>query len=256
MSEIKNVLGDIWGAAPEDLQTKMSGKFGLNTGYLTKLLFNEKAGKDGTEGNAIDITVQISDKEYYHRFFINTEIYDSKNNLIGPSAENYVEEFKKTYGQIGGVVKHALKSVGVTDAQINAVPRTNVETVEDLVPAFVTDVKAILGLLPAEFQKKQIDIFLEYQWNIPDGKDRTYLTLPKNMKGGYFLCPSVTPVGKWTEVRTEEGMHYVDGAGNKHPFAKDETFMSSNKAIQQGVEAAATTTAQAPAQAAQKSTWD
>lgn len=235
MSEIKNVLGDIWGAAPEDLQSKQSGVFGLNVGHLIKLEFNDKAGKDNTDGNAVDLTVLIKDKEYYNRFFINESIYNSKNELVGVTDEGYLAAFKDVYGQIGAVIKHALKSVGVTDAQFDAVPRASVEKLEDLVPAFIADVKQILLLLPAEFQKKQVDIFLEYQWNIPEGKDRTYLTLPKNMKGGYFLVPHVEPVGgKWEEVRTAEGMHYVDNAGNKHPFEKNDGFMTSNKAIQQG----------------------
>lgn len=257
MSDVKNVLGDIWGAAPEDLQSKSSGKFGLNTGYLTKLLFNDKAGKDGADAEAIDITVQILDREYYNRFFINKEVYNSKNALVGPSDEGFLDAFRDHYIQVGAVIKHALKAVGVTDAQISSVPKATPETLEDLVPCFIQDAKAMMALLPSDFNKKSIDIFLEYQWNISAGQDRTYLTLPKNMKGSSFLCPSVTPVGKWTEVRTEEGLHYVDGAGNKHPFVKDETFMTSNKAIQQGVGATTNNSSQAsPEQTAQKSTWD
>lgn len=260
MSDIKNVLGDIWGAAPEDLQSKQSGVFGLNTGYLTKLEFNEKAGKDGTDGNAIDITVLIKDKEYFNRFFINDSIYNNKNEMVGPADEGYIPAFKETYGQMGAVVKHALKSVGVTDAQFDAVPRTAVEKIEDLVPAFIADVKNFIGLLPAEFQKKQIDVFLEYQWNIPEGKDRTYLTLPKNMKGGYFLLPHVEPVGgKWQEVRNAEGMHYVDGAGNKHGFEKGDGYMNSNKAIQQGAGATQTqanNNTTPPAAQAKASAWE
>lgn len=255
-TELNNVLGDVWGAKQEDLQSKQSGVFGLNTGYLTKLEFNDKAGKDGTDGNAIDITVMIKDREYYNRFFLNDSIYNSKNEMVKPGEDGFVKAFVDNYSQIGAVVKHAMKAVGVTDAQIDGIQRSPVSKEEELVPAFITDVKNILGLLPADFQKKEIDIFLEYQWNIPEGKEMTYLTLPKNMKGGYFLSPHMTPVGKWSEVRTTEGMHYVDNAGNKHIFEKSETFMTSNKAIQQGVGNDQNNSNTPPAAQAQKSAWE
>lgn len=257
MSEISNVMNDLWGAAPEDLQSKAAGKFGLNEGFLSKLEFNDKASKDGADGNAIDLTVKIGDREYYNRFFLNEQVYDNNNNLVGPGEAGYVDHFKNTYIQIGAVVKQALKSVGVTEAQIQAVPRVSVTEEKGLVPGFTTDVKNMLALLPQDFASKPIDVFLEYQWNIPEGKDRTYLTLPKNMKGGYFMLPQEKPVGKWTEVRSEEGLHYIDGAGNKHTFVRSSDYMESNKANQQGAGATPSEAAQVnPIQAAQKSTWD
>lgn len=256
MSDLKNVLGDIWGAKPEDLQSKQSGNFGLNTGYLTKLDFNDKAGKDGADGNAIDLVVQIKDRDYNNRFFLNTEVYSDKNELVKPGEEGYLKAFKDTYSQIGAVVKHALKAVGVTDEAFDKVPRTPVETEEQLVPGFTADVKNFLTLLPAGYQKSPIDIFLEYQWQPTGDNTRTFLILPKNMKGGYFMIPAVTPVGKWEEVRSSEGLHYVDNAGNKHPFTRSEAYMSSNKAIQQGEGVVNSNTTTPPAAQAQKSVWE
>lgn len=255
MSEFKDVMADVFGAKPEELTSKQSGKFGLNKAVVSNFAFTDKAGKDGTDGNAIDFTVKIKDREYYNRFFLNSEIYDNKNNLLKPGEPGYPEAFAATYTQIGAVIKHALGALGVTDAAMAGVTIKAATTEADMVSSFIETAKGFLALVPANTLNIPIDIFLEYQWNIREGQDRTYLTQPKNMKGGIFLCPHVEPVGEWTEVRNDDGLHYIDNAGNKHPFTKSSNFMESNKAIQQGVGAAASPQAN-PISAAQKSSWE
>lgn len=247
MSEIKNVFGVE--ADDKSLQSKQGGVFGLNTGYLTKLAFIEEQ-KDDKSFKAVDLVSQIGDREYYQRFFLNDSVYGPGNKLLNPGDEGYDAAFYENYSQVVAVIKHALGALGVTKEAINTA-LTGIDNTK-----LIEGMQKLVALVPAGYQNKPIDIFLEYQWNIPEGKDRTYLTLPKNMKGGEFLHAAVTPQGKWTEVKTEEGLHYVDDAGAKHPFEKNQAFMESNKAIQQGVGAAGAGSAATPAQTAQKSTWE
>ena len=214
----------------ESLKGKSGGgKFGLNHGNITKIEFTDTAGKENGPGNAVDVWVQIGEREYRRRLYETTgSLYGKKNALIEPGQEGYAELYNDDMTQKMAVIAHAVKAVGVTQAQIDsafAKPETS----------FAGWARRITALVPAEFHKKPVDFFLEFQWEIADGQDKTYPELPKNMKGGRFLNASVNPVGKWNEVRDEKGLHYKDDAGNIHPFDRNTSFMESNKAIQQGV---------------------
>ena len=225
MSEEKNIFQVK--ANDESLQSKSSGVFGLNTGKISKFEFNDKAGKDGTDADAIDITVDIDGKEYYNRFFLGEEVFGN-GSLLKKGDEGYDKAFYAHYGQIVAVVKHALGVLGVEEAAMNAVLSELGNN--DL----VNGMKKLLTLVPNGFKDKSIDIFLEYQWKISTGQDRTFLTLPKNMKGGIFLCPHVAPEGKWKAVTDDGKLHYIDNGGKKHPFTRDAKFMGDKKAHQQG----------------------
>lgn len=222
----KNIFGQV---EIEDLQSKSGGKFGLNQGKISKLevLKDEKDGKPYTY---VSHEVTIGSREYRNRFFLNNEVY-GKDSLLSPGDEGYDEAFYNHYIHVIAVIKHALGALGVTDATIN-------NALQGLDNSKLFEgVEKLVSLAPNNYQNIEVDIFLEYQWNIPDGQDRTFLTLPKNMKGGSFLSPLVQPVGKWKEVRTENGLSYVDDANNVHPFQRNSSYMESNKAIQQSVNA-------------------
>ena len=233
----------------ESLKSKSGGKFGLNQGNITKIEVLTNAGKDGADANAVDIFVQIGEREYRRRIYETTGALFGKNNTkVNPGEEGYDALYKDDMTQKVAVVTHAVKTVGVTTEQINsafATPASN----------FLEWANKMVSLLPADYQKRPVDVFLEYQWEIAEDQDRTYPELPKNMKGGRFLNPAVKPVGKWTEVVNEEGLHYKDDAGNLHPFDRDATFMSGNKGKQQGVGAANAGSALDNATEPKKSTW-
>ena len=234
----------------ESLKGKSGGgKFGLNHGNITKIEFTDTAGKDNGPGNAVDVWVQIGEREYRRRLYETTgSLYGKKNVLIEPGQEGYAELYSDDMKQKMAVIAHAVKAVGVTQDQIDAAFATPASSFSDWA-------RRITGLVPAEFQKKPVDVFLEYQWEIAEDQDRTYPELPKNMKGGRFLDASVAPVGKWVEVRDEKGLHYKDDAGNLHPFDRNSSFMESAKANQQGVGATTGAAALDNATTANKSTW-
>lgn len=228
MSQVKNIFG--FNDTDESLKGKSGGgKFGLNTGTISLLAFTDKAGKDGAPGNAVDIHFKIGDREYRRRLFDSTgqTLNGKKNTKVAPGEEGYDDLYFEDMGTKIAVIKHALKAVGVTQEMIDKVSAT-------LDPTKITEgLQTLLSLVPADYQNKPVDAFLEYQWNIAEGQDKTYPELPKNMKGGRFLSPSVKPTGQWNEVINEDGLTYVDDAGNVHPFDRNASFMESNKAVQQ-----------------------
>ncbi len=227
---MENVQNTAWGFQSdndESLKSKSGGKFGLNSATITKFEFNPNAGKDGAPSNAIDMTIMIGDREYRNRVYDITGDLYSGNESVSPGEPGYAEAFAAEQKQKTAVVVHGLKALGVTDAQI-------MERLKAAQPTdFATWAQAVCSTLPANFATLPVDVFLEYQWNIGEGNDRTYLQLPKNMKGGRFLSPAVACVGEWTETVDSKGLRYIDKANTEHPFTRGKNYMESNKAIQQ-----------------------
>lgn len=214
-------------AEDSSLQSKSGGVFGLNQRVNISKFELGSFTKDGETTPTVDINVKIDSREFYNRFFLNLEVYDNNNNRLSPGDEGYDTAFYNHYVQVIAVIKHTLKSLGVTD---NAIDNSVQGLGSDQLVQGITN---MMGLVPANYTEIPVDVFLEYQWNIPENQTRTFLTLPKNMKGGYFIVPAQNPVGNWKEIRTEQSLTYVDDAGNKHPFERNESFMTSNKAIEQ-----------------------
>jgi hypothetical protein len=215
----------------QSLKSKTGGAFGLNSGvFFTKIIYNATAGADGAAADAVDINVKIGDREY------NRRIYDVTGDLFGSNGDKipapvagaeWEDEYTIAYNakikQQKAVVIHAVKSVGVTQASLDAALATPAAN-------FAAWAQIVCGLLPQTYTTIPIDTFLQYQWQIADGQDRTFLELAKNMKGGRFFCPSVK--GDFKES-FEGSLKYVTPEGVEHPFTRDSNFMGSEKAYVQ-----------------------
>lgn len=211
----------------ESLRTKSGGKFGLNQGaFLTKFELNENAGKDQSKGDALDITVQVGDKKFMNRIYPTTRVFDNDGNEIeDKTSDEYKKKYNEDWTQKNAVIVHILKCFRTED-EIRKAFAANPST-------FAEFINICAALLPDNFSSQPLDVFLEYQWQIASGQDRTFLQLPKNMKGGYFLVKEHKPEGKWEEIR-EDGLRYVDDKnGAEHPFTRSENFMASPKSYLQ-----------------------
>jgi len=224
-----------WGVNPEgkiqsdtdkSLQSASGGAFGLNKGFITKFEYNANAGKDDSPADAIDFTIKVGEKEFKSRVYDITGPLYKNSEQIEPDAEGYNDLFNSELKQRQAVITHVCKALGITEKQIEVAVKNGGVT------DFASWANVITSLKPANFVEIPIDVFLEYQWSIKGDNNRTFLQLPKNMKGGRFLSPHIIPNGKWTENK-EEGLKYIDAGGAIHPFTKSENFMESNKAIQQ-----------------------
>jgi hypothetical protein len=213
--------------ADESLKSKSGGVFGLNTSvFLTKFELNPNAGADGAAQDAIDITIQIEDREFRNRIYPTTKVYDKDGNeLTDKTSSEYIKAYNADWKQKNAVITHILKCFRTED-EIKQALSTPLNSFADFA-------RVVTGLLPVDSEKKPLDVFLEYQWTIGSGQDRTYLQLPRNMKGGYWICDSVQANGTWTKIVDDKGLRYVDVQDNEHPFTRDKNFMSGNKANQQ-----------------------
>lgn len=209
------------------LQSKAGGRFGLNTGFITVLEYNPTAGADGAAADAIDITVMVEQKEFRRRIYdITGPLFNSNDEQVEPGEDGYTELYNARLKQNMAVITHVVKATGVTDDQIKAALATP--------PADFASWAKIMCSLPSDDAKtKPVDVFLEWEWQIGEGNTQTFLQLPKNMKGGRFICPSVANQGGWKEVRDEKGLRYVDAANAEHPFTRSADFINGPKGNQQ-----------------------
>ena len=220
-----------WGFQSDNdksLTTAQGGKFGLNKATISKFEYNANAGKDESAADAIDLTVKIGDKEYRSRIYDITGPLFKGESSISPGEPGYIELYEAEKKQKEAVVLHIVKAFGVTEDQIKMALQTG--NVVD----FPSWAKAMCSLKGEGFETKAVDVFLEYQWALKGDNTRTFLQIPQNMKGGRFLTQHVAPNGSWEAVNGEDGLRYVDGAQNEHPFTKSKNFMESPKANQIG----------------------
>lgn len=208
----------------ESLQSKGSVQFGLNTGKLTNFAYNPNGGKDGAPKSAFDIEVEVNGIQKHIRLFEPVGTLKYGNSDVNEGDPDYEKAFVAQMTQVVAVIKHFAKAVGVTDEQMDAINATD----------FRNWAIAVSVLLPADWKARSIDIFFEYQYSIQEGQNKTYPTLPTNMKGGKFVCASIAPVGSWKPVVEPDGaLHYEDDNKNVHIFKRNAAFMNGNKGKQQ-----------------------
>lgn len=206
----------------DDLRSKAGGEFGLNQGaFLTKFELNTSAGANNSEGDAIDINIQVLEKQYMSRIYPVTKVFDKDRNVIeDKTSDAYKKGYNEVWKQSSAVITHILKCF-VTEETLKkalSVPITSFRQYAEIVTS----------LLPDDFSNKPLDLFLEFQYSIKEGEDRTYLQVPKNMKGGYFVVPQ--QAGKWKADRQDGALKYREATnGTVHPFERDKKFMESPK---------------------------
>ena len=218
----------------ESLKTKGGAKFGGNFGVATlaKFAYSPNVAKDGQEPReAIEIEVKVGERSYKEWINPVSRVVDKNNAEITDKASaEYIAGFNALMVQQNATVTHYLKSLGVTEESLRAAFATPVLSFADYAAR-------VCSLLPIGYNSKPLDLFLEFQWNFgkkQDGglNDKTYPTLPKNMKGGYFITPAHP--GVWVEERGEDkSLCYKNSNGQKHPFERDANFMTGNKGTQQ-----------------------
>ena len=218
----------------ESLKTKSGARFGGNFGVATlaKFAYSPNVAKEGQEPReAIEIELKVGDRSYKEWINPVNRVVDKNNAEITDKASaEYIAGFNTLVNQQNATVTHYLKAVGVTEEALKA-------AFINAVTNFADYATRVCSLLPMGYNNKPLDLFLEYQWNFgkkQDGtmNDKTYPTLPKNMKGGYFIVPAQP--GVWVEKRAEDGsLSYENSNGQKHPFERDANFMTGNKGTQQ-----------------------
>lgn len=228
-----------YGYVDDESEIGSSGglNFGLNQGItLSKFEYITNGGKDGAEAEALDIVFTINGVDKGYRKFPITKAFikGTQEETTDPASA----EMKDSFKDLNAVITHVMHCfVSREDLTIAlSVPLTG----------FKQFCQILMGLLPKNFSEIKLDLFAQYQWQFSGENTKTFLEIPKKMKQGKWLCPSVPAIdadGKpdlWRENRIENpndnvttALYYTDGAGNMHPFTRNGWFMNSNFATQQ-----------------------
>lgn len=264
MSDTENVGGYAYADDEEAIGSGASVlSFGLNAGVtcLKKFEWIPNGGKDGAEGEALDIIFETNGKEKGARKFPVTKAF-AKGNAGKEITDPKAPEIQQAKKDLGAMLTHIMTCFVPKDDLITALSVP--------VASFKAYCNILMALLPIGFEKQPLDCFAQYQWQITGENEKTYLDFPKNMKTGRWLCKAVIPVdaegqvSSWKAFAVENpddsnpnALVYKDEAGNIHPFIRNGWFMNSNFAHQQKLDetpgtsalgaAPASTTGAAPA---------
>jgi hypothetical protein len=219
----------------ESLLSKSGGNFGGNFGivYIRKGEFIANTNADKPEepvSPCLEFTFLIGDRETKYRVRPVTSVYINNERTSDFSSDAAKTALKAELSQNNACVVHILKALGVTE---EAVKNTFSSPIRD----FNDYAAKVVSLLPVGYQNIPLDLFMEYQWTLgtkADGspQEKTYPTIPKNMKGGYWLVKAEP--GKWEESEDEKGgLIYVNESGKLHTFKRDKAYMDSPKGTQQ-----------------------
>lgn len=240
----------------ESLQSKgVAVKFGLNQGARISALNYVPQSADSNEYVQMEITLADGAVMKQRIYMPSGDVY-SGNNRLSPGMEGYDKAVQEQTNQRLAVLIHAVRALGATPEQI----QNNLNATKP--QSFQQWCQAVLGGVSQQLlQSNRVDVFLEYEWNIREGQTQTYLVLPRNMKGGYWLCQAMP--GTFKEENTADGLSYVNEQGMLHPFTRSVNFMESNKAKQQKADGAnrgaatsqGTAAAAAPQGSSTVSTW-
>ena len=208
------------------------GNFGVTR--LKKFEWIPNGGKDGAEQEALDIVFEINGTEKNYRMFPVVKAFDKNNQEVtDPTAPEMQDAMIDFNARITHIL-HAFLDADTIKAGF-ARPIAN----------FKEFCQIAMSLLPKNFNEKPLDIFMQYQWNLKEGQERTYLDIPNKMKQGKWLCAAVP--GKWTKNIVEnpsddvkKALWYTNEEGAEHPFFKNGWFMNSNYAKQQTTQGAGT----------------
>ena len=190
--------------------------FGLNTGRVIEISW----GNEPVEALTVKILIDGDENPLTLKKFPVNKVFSSNGGEINESDPDYQKELGKQIKELTGTLTHIFK-VFVTEEEIKVAIEAGKPT------SFAEYCKIIINLLPKDYDKRAVDVFLQYQYNIGDGKEKTYLELPKNMKHGHWICAHIDPVGRWKKDASS-GLRYTDDENNVHPFVRKEWFMTSN----------------------------
>ena len=193
------------------------GVFGLNQNvFLTKFDFIENGGKGGTQKEALDIIIKINENsEQKVRFF-------ELNKFPTESDEDF-EKRAKVFSRT--LIDYVECFVPANVIQTNL---QNITTFKQFVQTLERLIKSVAG-----WDKKPLDVFLQYQKKISGTNNTTFLEVPRNdskVYQGKFICPTQGPGFK--RVEGEEALIYKNEAGVTHPFERNKWFMDSTYANQ------------------------
>jgi hypothetical protein len=203
---------------------KQGGKFGLNAAFVTKFEYNPNAGKEGAQQDAIDFTAQVGEREYMLRFFPVARVFGKNGEITDTNSAEYKEEKEKQVALLNATLSDIVKAF-VPEESLKAALASPMSSFADYAQVLQRLVQGV-----PNWQKKPVDIFLEWQYTPKGDNTKSYLQLPKDVKHGAWITASKGPGYK--EEKTATHLRYVNEAGDIHPLKRGEWYVGSAFATQ------------------------
>jgi len=224
------------GFVSDDTSSSSALKFGLNQKVkLTKFEYNPAIEfKNGDSAEGIEAEINVNGMTLRMNIYPTTKVYFKNEEITNPQHP----EFRKGVTLLKKRIFHIAKCFASEAQLIEAVA----------IPKNFGDfVNAIIGTFEDGWQNKELDLFLQYQWQLKEGAERKYLEIPKKTSQGPFLIPHVSSV--FSEVKVNDGkvtvggelienfdvklpkkdtaLAYLDFKNEFHPFHRGEWFMEN-----------------------------
>ncbi len=196
------------------------GNIGLNKGVISKFEFNPNAGASGAVGEGIDLTVLVGDKEYRKRFFPVSKVFaKGGGELTDTTTQDYKEEKEKAVKLFNAEVVSIVEVFVAPDA-VKAALSVPISSFKD----FALVLERLVKSTP-DWNKIEVDVFLQFQWQPTGDNTKTFLQLPPNVKQGIYVVKALP--GSFKEDKTDTHLQYVNEEGGIHPFKRGKWFIES-----------------------------
>lgn len=235
----------LFGGFVSDEEKKSSMKFGLNQNCkLVKFEYNPAIEfRNGDTGEGVEAELSINGSPMKFLIFPPKKVYFKDQEITNPAHP----EFRKAITELKKRIFHMAKCFTTEEALIEAVavPKT-----------FGDFMNSVIETFEDGWQDKNLDVFLQYQWQLREGAERKYFEIPKKTSQGSFMISSQE--GDYSEIRIVDdkamlngkeiatvennkfnfngndysvkknvALMYIGSKGNVHPFTKTKWFMEN-----------------------------
>ena len=194
------------------------GRFGMNTAKLEKFEY-----VNANESEALQLTFKVGDAEYNHRIFP-AKVF---NQTLSPGTEEYITALGRAQEQMQVAVSQVVEAIVNKDLIVNALGAAKPTTFKGYIEVMERLVKNT-----ANWNTKELDLFLNWQRAPGANQNKTFLEVPRqlilNFRNSIFV--TAKQPGTWTESREGDKLVYKNESGVIHPIQRDAWFMKQNYA--------------------------
>ena len=195
------------------------GKFGLNEATLSKFDYVAYGGKDpNVQQDALDVSFKVGEKDFNHRIFPARVFGNTDVN-----SASYKEELAKSQDQVISSISQIVEAIVPSATIEQALAATKPSSFKDYVELMARLIKGV-----ANWDKKPLHLFLNWQAKPSENQQKTYLEVPRQniLKFNNSIYVTSKLEGTWTEDRTDDKLVYKNASGEKHPISRDKWFMT------------------------------
>lgn len=195
---------------------------GLNQGVTGKLEWITNAGAQGAPGEAAQITISkgTSASKNLRLYPVTKAFGDNGAEITDPNSP----EIKLAWRQVRRMLTDFVEAYVDVEA-VKEVLSVPINSYKELV-------QVLVNLLPQGYEETPIDVLFQYQWEIPTGKDQSYLELPKRAfsSKGFSIGKTFASAQEGTYTRKAgDSLIYVNDTGQEHPIKRSSYWVGQKK---------------------------